>query len=439
MMSYYRMAYRRQIRRRTSVLAWGLLLLLCLPSSFVQAEKKAIVVGCPLPLDASYGNNGYRGIVLATEQINADGGILYHGKKLPIQLEVVNTGDLDPSVSESEAMAKVESLITDKKVDVLVGGPNRSEYGLAAMDVVAKHNIVHIASSGCYTPKWHLEKFASDPQKYRKSFRMSGNIAWYIQEAGDLLNYLKKKYNYGRLYIFTQDVLMSRDAADMVKQEAIKDGWKIVGEDSSPSETTDFTKYLENCKKSGAEVLFMWNYSPNTSHLFEQWKTMEVPALLMGYVEVAEDPGFWKKTKGKCAYSVITLSEAGVTLSDVTPLSRAYHKAYTKKWGEEPRGTSSAASYEAMYVLKDAVERADSLDPEKLIPALEKTNLKLVRGTIRFDKNHQFIQGYDPDTSSLGNWAQWQDGKRVTIWPPAAKAGELKLPPWIQWWWLKTR
>ena len=405
----------------------------------VSAQRNAVVVGCPLPLGASYGQNGYRGIILATEEINAKGGIRLGGKKLPIQLEIIDTGDLDPKVSESEAMAKVELLITDKKVDVLVGGPNRSEYGLAAMDVVAKHNVVHIVSSGCYTPKWHLERFASDPQKYRKSFRMSGNIAWYIQETRDLLKFMKQKYGFKKMFILIQDALMCHDAAAIVKKAALEDGWEVVGLEAAPSETTDFKVYLERCKKSGAQLLFMWNYSPNTSYLFEQWRDMEIPALPMGYVEAAEDPDFWKKTTGKCAYSVITLSEAGVTLSDVTPLSRKFYKAYEKRWGVPPRGTSCAASYEAMFVLKDAVERAGSLDPDALIPALEKTNLPVVRGTIRFDKNHQFLLGYDPKTSALGNWAQWQNKERVTIWPPAGKTGELKMPPWIQWFWLKTR
>ena len=92
-----------------------------------------------------------------------------------------------------------------------------------------------------------------------------------------------------------------------------------------------------------------------------------------------------------------------------------------------------------MYLLKDAIERAVSLEAVKLIPGLEKADLPVVRGQLRFDKIHQFVLGYDPKTTVLGNWAQWQDGKRVTIWPPAAKTGELKMPPWLQWFWLKKK
>ncbi len=83
-------------------------------------------------------------------------------------------------------------------------------------------------------------------------------------------------------------------------------------------------------------------------------------------------------------------------------------------------------------MLKDAIERANSLKEDDLIAALEKTNLEAVRGTIRFDENHQVIYGYDPKNSVLGCWVQWQNGERVQIFPEVAAMGEVKLPPWIK-------
>jgi branched-chain amino acid transport system substrate-binding protein len=426
------------MKKQWMIKLWAVVLVLVLPS-LARAEGDFIVVGCPMPAKASYGINGIRGLTLASEEINAAGGVTINGKKHLLKLEFVDTGDLTPKTTQDEVMAKVENLITEKKVDVLVGGPNRSEYGVAAMDVVAKHDIVHIASSGCYTPKWNEVKFASDPKKYRKSFRMSGNIKWYISETKDLLNSMKKKYGFKKMFIMTQDALMCRDAAQIVRKVMEKEGWEIVGQEVNSSETTDFSENLKKCKASGANVLFLWNYSPNTSFLFEQWRNMEIPAIPVGYVEVAEDPGFWDKTRGKCGYSVITLSESGTTLSDVTPWSPRYFNAYKKRWGVDPRSTSSVACYEALYVLKDAVERANSLKPDALIPALEKTDLPVVRGRLRFDVNHQCVFGYDPKTTILGNWAQWQEGERVTIWPEAGMTGELKMPPWMQWYLLKAK
>ncbi|MBN1554155.1 MAG: ABC transporter substrate-binding protein [Phycisphaerae bacterium] len=417
-----------------TLLLVGIVSLTCWMTSSATAQD-AVVIGCPLPLAASYGQNGLRGITLAVEQINDAGGVKLGDKKVPFKMEVVDTGDLDPKVTQDQAMAKVKSLITDKKAHVLIGGPARSEYGVAAMDVIAENNVVHIVTTGCYTPKWNEGVFAGDPKKYRKSFRMSGNIKWYIKEMKDLLAVLKKDYGFTKMYILIQDVLMCRDAAAIVKKVATADGWEVVGEHAAPTPTTDFQAPLKECKEKGGQLLFLWTYSPNSAKIFEQWREMEIPALPMGFVEAAEDPTFWKRTKGKCAYSVITLSEAGVTISDVTTLSRKFYEDYEERWGVPPRATGSAASYEAVFVLKDAIERAGSVEPDKLIPALEKSDLPVVRGKLRFDETHQCVFGYDPTNSILGNWAQWQNGQRVTIWPQAAKTGDLKMPPWLEWFW----
>jgi branched-chain amino acid transport system substrate-binding protein len=109
-----------------------------------------------------------------------------------------------------------------------------------------------------------------------------------------------------------------------------------------------------------------------------------------------------------------------------------YYNAFKKRWNVPPRSTGCVSAYEALYVLKDAIERAGTVDDEPLIGALEKTNLPAVRGTIRFDQNHQIIYGYDPKTSVLGNWVQWQNGERVTIFPQAAAMGTIKMPPWLK-------
>jgi len=234
------------------------------------------------------------------------------------------------------------------------------------------------------------------------------------------------------MFISIDDSLMCRKAAGIVEKLAKKKGWEIVGIDKHPIGTTDYSVALSECKKSGAQVLFMWAYAPETSILLKQWADMEVPALPIGFIGAAEDPGFWKATKGKGAYTIVTLSETGNVPTNVTPKGMKFYNAFKKRWGVPPRSTGCVSAYEALYVLQDAIERAGTLDKDALIAALEKTNLPAVRGTIRFDKNHQIIYGYDPKTSVLGCWAQWQDGKRVCVFPEVAATGEIKMPPWLK-------
>ncbi len=400
------------------------------PSS-VMAKGKPILVGCSVPRASAYGQNGERGLILAGEEINAAGGVNVGGEMRPLKLEIMDTRDEEPGVPTSEVLLAIEKLILQKKSDVIVGGPCMSECGIAAMDLYAKYKIVDIVSIGCYTPTWD-QKVAEDPEKYKYSFRASGSVKWYIKEGVDLLHQIKENFGFNKIFISIDDSLMCRNAAGIVEKLAVKDGWEIVGHDKHPIGTTDYSMALSECKESGAQILFLWAYSPETSILLRQWAEMEVPALPIGFIGAAEDPGFWKATKGKGAYTIVTLSETGNVPGNVMPRTMKFYEAFEKRWGMPPRSTGCVSAYESLYVLKDAVERAGSLEDDAMIAALEQTNLPAVRGTIRFDKNHQIVYGYDPKTSVLGCWVQWQDGKRVCIFPKAAATGTIKMPPWLK-------
>ncbi|HSB06251.1 MAG TPA: ABC transporter substrate-binding protein [Thermodesulfobacteriota bacterium] len=396
-----------------------------------RGQAKPIVVGCPVPRASAYGQNGERGMILAAEEINAMGGVKLGGTLRPLKLEIIDTRDEEPGVPTSEVLLAIEKLILQKKSDMIVGGPCMSECGLAAMDLYAKYKIVDIVSIGCYTPAWD-QKLSKDPAKYKYSFRESGSVKWYIKEGVDLLHNIKEKFGFKKMFISIDDSAMCRAASEIVKGLAVKDGWEIAGFDKHPIAATDYSVALGECKKSGAQVLFIWAYSPETSIMLRQWADMEVPALPIGFIGAAEDPGFWEATKGKGAYTIVTLSETGCTPSNVTPWTMKYYNAFQKRWGVPARSTGCVSAYEGLYVLKDAIERAGSLEAEPLIAALEKTNLPAVRGTVRFDQNHQIVYGYDPKTSVLGNWVQWQDGQRVTVFPEAATTGTIKIPPWLK-------
>jgi branched-chain amino acid transport system substrate-binding protein len=398
-----------------------------------EAAKKGkpIIVGAPVPRASAYGQNGERGMILAAEEINAAGGVSVAGVMRPLKLEIMDTRDEEPGVPTSEVLLAIEKLILQKKSDVIVGGPCMSECGMAAMDLYARYKIIDIVSIGCYTPSWD-QKVGSDLEKYKYSFRASGSVKSYIKEGLDLLNQIKGKFGFNKMFVSIDDSLMCRKAAGIVEKLAVKGGWEIVGRDKHPIGTTDYSMALSECKKSGAQVLFMWAYSPETSILLKQWADMEVPALPLGFIGAAEDPGFWKATAGKGAYTVVTLSETGNVPNNLMPQTMKFYNNFEKRWNVPPRSTGCVSAYEALYVLKDAVERAGTLKKDPLIAALEKTNLPAVRGTIRFDQNHQIIYGYDPKTSVLGCWVQWQDGERVQIFPEVAATGAIKMPPWLK-------
>jgi len=414
-------------------LFFGLLSLLCLGPK-TEAAGKPIVLGCPLSTAFLYGWDAERAIKLAVEEINAKGGVNVRGDKRPFKVEVMDTRDLEPGVPVSDALLVVEKLILEKGADFIIGGPVRSEAALAAMDLLSKYKKVSILSTGVLTPKYH-QRIAEEYDKFKYCFRITGEVGWMVKgEFIPCLMDIKTKFGLDKLFIMVQDVAHARAGGDIVDKMASERGWKVLGKEVYPTGTTDYSVGLMKARKDDAQVILIWMDMPETSILLKQWYDMKVPALPFGtIISAAEQPGFWKATEGKGEYCLASVVNAGNAPSKATPWTMKFVEAYTKKYGLEPEGYGTSTSYMTPYVLKDAIERAGSLEPGAIIAALEKTDLMGVYGRIKFDpKSHQVIPSVDPDEGAVGTIFQWQAGKRVVVFPPKIAMGEIKLPPWMK-------
>ncbi|MBW2607192.1 MAG: ABC transporter substrate-binding protein [Deltaproteobacteria bacterium] len=395
--------------------------------------KKSIVIGCPLSTAYLYGWAAERGVKLAVDEINAKGGVNVGGKKRPFKVEVIDTRDLEPGVPVSEALLAVEKLILDKKADFLVGGPVRSEAALAAMSLLSKYKKVSILSTGVLTPKYHA-LVAQQYDKFKYCFRIHGEAKQLVGEMFANFGELKEKYGFNNLFIIAQDVSHARGAANVMNKVALKKGWNVTGIEIYPTGATDFSMGLLKAKRTKSEIINIWMDMPESAILLKQWHDMKIPALPFGStLAAAEQPGFWKATKGKGKYTLCNVVNAGNAPSNATPWTMKFYNAYTKKWGVEPEGLGTSSSYMAIYVLKDAIERAGTLDSDKVIAELEKTDVMGVYGRLRFDpKSHQVIPADDPKDGAVGSILQWQDGKRVVVYPKSIAMGSIQLPPWMK-------
>ncbi|MBW1695912.1 MAG: ABC transporter substrate-binding protein [Deltaproteobacteria bacterium] len=397
--------------------------------------EKPITLGCPLATAFLYGWDAERAIKLAVEEINAAGGVNVGGIKRPFKVEVIDTRDLEPGVPVSEALLAVEKLILEKNADFIIGGPIRSEAALAAMDLLSKYKKISILTTGVLTPKYHA-RVAENYEKYKYLFRITGEAKWMV--GGEIipsLVKLGKKYNLNRLFIMIQDVAHARAGGGIIAKVMAKKGWTVIGKpEIYPTGATDFSMGLLKARREKAQVIVIWMDMPETSILLKQWHDLKVPALPFGsIIAAAEQPGFWKATEGKGEYTLANVVNAGNAPSNATPWTMKFVKAYEKRWGIEPEGYGTSSSYMTPYVLKDAIERAGSIQPDAVVEALEKTDMMGVYGRIRFDpKSHQVIPSLDPEKGVVGTIFQWQAGKRVVVFPEKIAMGEIKLPPWMK-------
>jgi branched-chain amino acid transport system substrate-binding protein len=402
----------------------------------VSATARAadpIVIGAPLSTGFLYGWDAEKAIKLAVEEINAAGGVDVGGEKRPFTVEVIDTRDLEPGVPVSEALLAVEKLILEKEADFLVGGPVRSEAALAAMPLVSKYKKVSIVTTGVLTPKFHA-MVAENYDKYKYSFRIHGEAKQLVTEIVTQLMDIKEQFKLDKIFIMAQDVAHARGAGEILKKVIEPKGWNVTGFEVFPTGTGDFSMGLIKAKKTEAQVLSIWMDMPESSILLKQWFDMKIPALPFGStLAAAEQPGFWEATEGKGEYCMANVVNAGNAPSDATEWTMKFYNAYEKKWGIAPEGLGSSSSYMAVYVLKDAIERAGTLDSDKVVAELEKTDVMGVYGRLRFDpKSHQVIPSLDPEKGAVGSIFQWQNKQRVVVFPKSIAKGELKLPPWMK-------
>jgi len=393
-----------------------------------------IVLGCPLSTAFLYGWDAERAITLAVEEINAAGGVNVAGKKRPFKVEVIDTRDLEPGVPVSEALLVVEKLILEKNADFIVGGPVRSEAALAAMDLLSKYKKISMLSTGVLTPAYHA-RVAKEYDKFKYCFRISGEAIWMTKgEIIPCLLEIEKKYGLNRIYIMIQDVAHARWGGKTIAEDMAAKGWHVIDEpEVYPTGTTDFSMGLIKAKKENAQVILIWMDMPEASIILKQWYDMKLPALPFGsIINPAEQPGFWDATEGKGEYCLANLVNAGNAPSNATPWTMKFVEAYKNRWNIEPEGYGTSSSYMVPYVLKDAIERAGSLEPDAVVEALEKTDMMGVYGRIKFDpKSHQVVPSLDPEEGAVGTVFQWQAGKRVVVFPPKIAMGEIQLPPWM--------
>ena len=403
-----------------------------LPAGPAAAEKP-IVIGAPLSTAFLYGWAAERGMKLAVDEINAKGGVKVKGAMRPFAVEVIDTRDLEPGVPVSDALLAVEKLILDKKADFIIGGPVRSEAALAAMPLLSKYKKVSILTTGVLTPAYHatVEK---EYDKFKYCFRIHGEAKNLVGEIFANFDELKELYKFNNLFIISQDVSHARGAANLVKDIATKKGWNVTGLEIYPTGASDFSMGLLKAKNTQAEIINIWMDMPESAILLKQWYDLKIPALPFGStLAAAEQPGFWKATDGKGEYTLCNVVNAGNAPSEATPWTMKFYNAYAKKWGVEPEGLGTSSSYMAVYVLKDAIERAGSLDSDNVITELEKTDVMGVYGRLRFDpKSHQVIPATDPKEGAVGSILQWQAGKRVVVYPKSIATGSIQLPPWMK-------
>jgi branched-chain amino acid transport system substrate-binding protein len=275
-------------------------------------------------------------------------------------------------------------------------------------------------------------KIKKDPQKYKYIFRPCLNAKYLVQYLAGTMGFIKKKYGFDKVYIMNQDVAWARKTAEIITKVYFeKAGWTVVGQESYPTGTTDFSSTLMKVRAKKVQVILPIFDMPQSGILVKQWNAMKIPSLMAGFISPLAGPGAWKTFDRKIAGAINCNFEVGsaISSSKVAP-STAFELAYTKRWGKSlEAGHGPAPTYASVHILAEAIERAGSLDADAIVAELEKTDRQGVMGRIKFDDGHQVVYGMNPAESAVAAVFQWTvDGGRTIVFPTALAEGEIALP-----------
>jgi len=400
-----------------------ILMVTILPATGTQAAEE-IILGVATSLTLLEGLESFNAVELAVDEINTRGGVRMGGKRLPIRIESIDLRGALPGVPVSDALGRLEKFIVDKKIHAIVVGPFRS--------IIAKHK-VPLLGAIAMSPASDA-KILKDP-KYKYIFRTCLNSKYLVDYLINTMKFLRKRYGFHKVYIMNQDVAWARTTASlMIKLYFERAGWEILGLENYPSGAADFTAGLTKAEDNGAQIILPIFDMPESGTLAKQWHLMKGKALLCGFISPMVGPSAWGAFNGKIAGALNVIFELGNIPSFQWEPAMNFYRAYRAKYGREiEAGHGPAPAYESIYILAEAIERAGSLEPDKIVAALESTDRTGVMGRIRFHRGHQVIFGNDPAEDALACIFQWRkDGRRKIVYPLSVAEGEIELPDRMQ-------
>ena len=176
---------------------------------------------------------------------------------------------------------------------------------------------------------------------------------------------------------------------------------------------------------------------PQSGILLKQARAMQIPALLAGFISPVTTENAWKVFEGEVDGMINMIYEVGPIPVKAVPKSVEFNQNYGKKWGEKARtelsGHGPGPSYDSIYILANAFERAKTVEPDAVVKALEQTDMMGAIGRIRFGKDHQAVYGFDPKETALGVGFQWvKPGNRVVVYPEKVAEAKIQLPPYMK-------
>jgi branched-chain amino acid transport system substrate-binding protein len=388
-------------------LALALALIGFSPAGIAQTIK----VGAVVPLTGRYAALGAQvraGYEIAVQQFNAAGGVTLGGKKMQIELTM-----LDDESDPTKTVARLETLATQGVVAYLGGAG--SDLHAAAASIGDKNKIPYLgvafAFHGIHKQglRYLFSPFPKSPDLTKETFVFLDALIP-APERPRKVALILERTDWGKE--------MGSHWETMAKQNS----YQVVASGEYAPGAKDFSDLVLKAKAAGAEAVFTVPSPPDGMTLVKQMKELDFSPKAAVFIR-ASDPPVWSQNLGKDGDYVL-LSPGwhfAARFPKVAELNEAHQKLFKR-----PADPLVGPSYACIQILADAIPRAGALDRDKLRDAIAATKMTTVIGPVRFRS--------DGTGEVTVFFQQWLKGKQELIWPKefATASFAYPAPPFSQ-------
>ena len=356
------------------------LLLGSISTSFSKVEGDTIILGAAVSLTGKYSTNGKHtknGYELAVKRINGRAAKVQVGGK-DYKFKIIY---YDDESNAGRAAQLAEKLIKQDGVKYMLG-PYSSGLTKAIAPVTEENKIPMVEANGASRSLF--------TKGYKYLFAVLSAANQYLEVAIDLAVEKNGGKPVNIAMAFEQDAF-SQDVRLGIVDAAKRTGSKIIIDDKLPKELNDMAATLAKVKATKPDVLVVSGHSKGALTAIRQISEMkvDVPMLAMTHCDASK----LAKQHGEKSEYALCAAQWHKTLSyrdKYFGSGKKFDKDFTAEYGYAPP-YQAAESAAALLVWKDAFERANSFDTEKVRDALAATDMQTFYGNIKFSDAGQNI------------------------------------------------
>ena len=362
-------------------------------SQIPSAEARSIRVGIVAGMNTVEGQDIERAAKLAIDEINAQGGIWVDEWHTKVQVELVLVDTVDDAAGSTAA--PVTRAITDQQVDILVGGATTG--GTLNGQIPAITNrvpfIITGASLNLVTRRGSLPEGNSlrinDTVGMSYMFHYCTTISDYSYTVAHFLadsvkSKLDATYSFDstrklRLAVLFRDDGYGRGVRDVtstiIKQDSLP--IEVVANVSYAPTATTYQSQLISVKESNPDAVYIAGFTADTAEIIKEGINDVGLKSLYIAVEICEDPQFYTLLSQTGDKQILESKIATQWQGDTWYLPKVgtYVEDYKNKFDGKISGMMGADTYDAIYIYKNAVEQAGTLNKTNIRDAIEATDM----------------------------------------------------------------